>query len=298
LNEVVETLLDVKNVVGESIIFDDRRNALFWVDIIACEIHTLDLKTAAHRVWKTPEICTSIGLRADGGFVVGLTKNITLWDQGHTFDLLAQVEPNLPDNRLNEGVVGPDGAYWVGTMQNNMHPDGSPRDMTGATGHLYRVAPDGSTLRLSDDPFGISNTLAWTTDNKLLVADTLENEIYKYQWESGTNRLSGRQVHFPAFDRGLPDGSCLDADGYLWNCRVVGGNCVIRIAPDGAVDRVVELPCSWPTSCTFGGPDYAMLYITSARFTQSNEHLATVPWEGGVFAIDVGMRGRPSNRFG
>ena len=101
MNEVVETLLDVKNVVGESIIFDDRRNALFWVDIIACEIHTLDLKTAAHRVWKTPEICTSIGLRADGGFVVGLTKNITLWDQGHTFDLLAQVEPNLPDNRLN-----------------------------------------------------------------------------------------------------------------------------------------------------------------------------------------------------
>jgi sugar lactone lactonase YvrE len=74
----VETLLDVKSAVGENIIYDDRRNALFWVVIIECEIHTLDLKTAAHRVWQTPEICTSIGLRADDGFVVGLKKNITL----------------------------------------------------------------------------------------------------------------------------------------------------------------------------------------------------------------------------
>lgn len=298
MSDIVETLLDVKNIVGESIIFDDRRNALIWVDIIAGEIHALDLATVAHRVWPTPGICTSIGLRADGGFVVGLEKTVTLWDQGETFEVLAVVEPDLPENRLNEGVVGSDGAFWIGTMQNNMHTDGSPREMTGATGGLYRVAPDGGVHRLCDDAFGIPNTLAWTQDSKLLVADTLENQIYAYRWDPGANTLSGRQVHLPAFDRGLPDGSCMDAEGYLWNCRVVGGNCVIRIAPDGSIARIVELPCSWPTSCTFGGPDYATLYVTSARFTMSEDHLAAAPWEGGVFAVDAGVRGRPCNQFG
>ena len=107
-----------------------------------------------------------------------------------------------------------------------------------------------------------------------------------------------RLVFLTDFPRGLPDGSCLDAEGHVWNCRVVGGSCVLRIAPDGRPDRVAELPCGWPTSCAFGGAGLDTLFVTSARFTMSAGHLAANPSEGGLFALKPGVRGVPGNRFG
>ena len=99
-------------------------------------------------------------------------------------------------------------------------------------------------------------------------------------------------------DRGLPDGSTLDADGYLWNCRVGGGACLARYAPDGSLDSLIELPCSWPTKCAFGGPDLATLFVTSARFTMSAAHLQAHPQEGALIALRPGVAGRPAARFG
>jgi sugar lactone lactonase YvrE len=68
--------------------------------------------------------------------------------------------------------------------------------------------------------------------------------------------------------------------------------------PDGTIDRVIDLPCSWPTSCTFGGPDLDVLYVTSARFTMTAAHLDANPQEGSVFSLRPGPRGIRENRFG
>ena len=106
----------------------------------------------------------------------------------------------------------------------------------------------------------------------------------------------GRREFTQTHSKGLPDGSCLDAEGYLWNCRVAGGASVVRFAPDGRVDREIPLPCSSPTSCAFGGPDFATLFITSATFGME-QHQLEGGKQGGLFALDVGLRGRPANRF-
>lgn len=98
-------------------------------------------------------------------------------------------------------------------------------------------------------------------------------------------------------DRGLPDGSCLDAEGYLWNCRVAGGACLVRFDLNGAIDRIVELPCSWPTNCAFGGPNLDTLYVTSARIGLSAAHLKDHLYEGDLFAVDVGVAGNLEYRF-
>jgi sugar lactone lactonase YvrE len=90
----------------------------------------------------------------------------------------------------------------------------------------------------------------------------------------------------------------MDAEGAVWTCRVVGGACITRTLADGTLDRVIELPCSWPTSCTFGGPGLATLFITSARFTMTPGHLAANPQEGGLFAVQPGIAGVAENRFG
>ena len=42
--------------------------------------------------------------------------------------------------------------------------------------------------------------------------------------------------------RGVPDGSYLDTEGFIWNCRVVGGACVVMMDFNRNINRVIELP--------------------------------------------------------
>lgn len=291
-------LFDTRDVVGESLVWDDRRGRLVWVDIIGRRIHRLDPLTREHESWGTPDLVTSIGMRADGGAIVGLRKDVALWDYGGPFLTIATIEPDRPGTRLNEGVVAPDGSFWVGTMANNIGSDDAPIAITADEGQLYRVDAGGQVARLSEDRFGITNTMVWAPDGRFITTDTMKNALYSYAWSAGSSRLDDRRLFFDGFQRGLPDGSCMDADGFIWNCRVVGGSCLARIAPDGRLDRIVELPCSWPTSCAFGGADLDTLFVTSARFTMSAEHLEAHPHEGGLFALRPVERGVRSNRFG
>jgi len=288
-------VFDAADIVGESAIYDERRDVFVWVDIGGKRIHRLRLAERRHEAWPTPDFPTSIGLRTDGGAIVGLRDRVALWDYGGEFRTLAIIEPDLPDNRLNEGRVGPDGAFWVGTMQNNLHPDGAPKSMTRDSGAIYRIDVDGRVSQLTPREFGITNTMAWTDDARFLTADTTRNAIYAYDLRAGV--LSNKRVFAPPLDRGAPDGSCLDVNGRLWNCRAAGGASVACIRPDGTLDRFVDLPCTWPTSCAFGGPDFATLYVTSARFMMTAEHIDAHPEEGALFALEVGARGRAEHRF-
>jgi len=289
---------DARDVVGESLVWDEARARLVWVDIIGRRIHRLDPLSGAHESWPTPDLVTSNGLRKDGGAIVGLRKEIALWDFGGPFRTIATIEPDRPDTRLNEGVVAPDGSFWVGTMANNIGPDDAPRAITGEEGRLYRVDADGTVTALGKDRFGITNTMVWLPGGRLVTADTTKNALYSYAWDKEAVRLGEGLVFLADFPRGLPDGSCLDAEGYVWNCRVVGGSCVLRIAPDGRPDRVAELPCGWPTSCAFGGPDLGDLYITTARYGATPEALAAAPLSGNLLVCRPGAKGLPAPEFG
>ena len=295
MNAAPQIVLNAADIVGESIVYDDRRDALLWVDICGKRIHRLHLGSGGHEVWPTPEFPTSIGLRRDGGAILGLRKRIVLWDYGDRFEPLVDIESDLPSNRLNEGCVAPDGSFWVGTMQDNLTDAGEPREITAKTGALWRVTPDASVTRITPARYGIANTLAWTQDGRLLSADTLTNTIT--QLDCTAAGLTEPRLFASGPDRGLPDGSTLDADGYLWNCRVGGGSCLARYAPDGSLDGLIELPCSWPTSCTFGGLALTTLFVTSARFTMGPAHLSRHPEEGALVSLRPGVTGRPAHRF-
>ncbi|MBD9572734.1 SMP-30/gluconolactonase/LRE family protein [Ensifer adhaerens] len=292
----VDVVFAAENVVGESAVWDERQNKLCWVDIVGKSIHRLCPRSGKHEKWSFPDLITSIGLRNDGGAIVGLRKSIALWEFGGGLHVVTEIEPEFPGNRLNEGIVGPDGAFWIGTMQDNIAADDTPQATTAKAGRLYRYS-HGALHSVSDDRFGITNTLIWTDNGRLITADTEDNVIYSYALDANSWALHDRRSILSGFDRGLPDGSCMDAEGFIWNCRVAGGGCVVRFSPDGRIDRVVDLPCSWPTSCAFGGPQFETLFVTSARFTMSDEHLARNPHEGAVFALRPGTYGLPANRF-
>ena len=290
-------LFAAQDVVGESLIWSQRDQALYWVDIVGRRIHGLDPATGNHETWETPDFVTSIGPCSTSGFVVGLRRTVCRWTAGGDFEMLAHPEPDLPGNRLNEGKVAPDGSFWVGTMQDNLADDGSPLPLEHETGAYYRIGAGGDVTPLGPRDFGVTNTMIWTEDGRFITADTTKNELYAYDYDPAGQRLTARRPFGTAFDRGLPDGSCPDTDGGIWNCRVLGGGCVIRYDAAGHVDRIVDLPCSSPTSCAFGGPDLGTLYVTSSRFGMPAEHLATHEHEGGLFALDVGATGLPEHEF-
>lgn len=291
-------LFEARNIVGESIIWSEAEKALYWVDIGGKRIHRLEIAGNRHDSWPTPDLPTSIGMRKDGGFILGLRQSVCFWQPDGAFETFAVPEPHLPDNRLNEGRVAPDGSFWVATMQNNLNADGSPKDMDRQSGALYRIAPSGEIKQLTPNEYGITNTMGWTRDGYFLFADTPVNEIYRFAFDPATNSVSDRRTIVKDFARGLPDGSCLDADDHLWNCRVVGGSAVAQFDKDGALLQLVELPVSWPTSCTFGGDDLTTLFVTSARFTMPPEHLAAHPQEGSLLAVEGAGRGIPEPKFG
>ncbi|UVC08597.1 SMP-30/gluconolactonase/LRE family protein [Rhizobium sp. TH2] len=291
-------LLEARDLVGESILWSGEESALYWVDNGGKRIHRLEVAAGRHDIWPMPDFPTSIGMRKDGGFIVGLCREVCFWRPDGPFETFVVPEPDLPGNRLNEGRVAPDGSFWVSTMQNNLNADGSPKDMDRNSGAYYRIDPSGSITQLTMNEYGITNTMAWTSDNRFLTADTLANEIYSFAYDPSSRTIGDRKTIVDGFERGLPDGSCLDVDDNLWNCRVVGGSSVACFDARGSLRNLVELPVSWPTSCTFGGAGLSTLYVTSARFTMSEKHLAANPLEGSVLAVDVNTRGKPEPKFG
>jgi sugar lactone lactonase YvrE len=102
--------------------------------------------------------------------------------------------------------------------------------------------------------------------------------------------LADKRLFTGSDPRGAPDGSRLDGEHVLWNCRIACGAGIIRYSREGSLTGFIDLPCSWPTSCAFGGTQFDELYVTSARFTMSADHLRRHPEEGALSSVDGGQR--------
>ncbi len=292
-----EIAYDARDGVGESALWSPSERALYWVDIIAKTIQRVEIASGRQDQWTMPEFPTAVALRKKPGLLVAMARTVRLFDFDNEPEVFVEPEPDRPANRLNEGCCDPQGRFWVGSMQSNLNPDGSEKKMTADTGRLYRIDPDGTcTLNDPGHEYGITNTMAWRDDGSFLFADTLADTIYRFDFDAAAGVVGNRSVYAKEPGRGYPDGSTLDAAGYLWNARF-GAGCLIRFAPDGGIDRIVDLPVTNPTSCTFGGDDLRTLFVTSARFTLSDAQLAANPQEGALLALDVGVGGKEEPVF-
>ncbi|HWJ75850.1 MAG TPA: SMP-30/gluconolactonase/LRE family protein [Kaistia sp.] len=267
---------------GEGVVWHAAERAVYWTDINRFLIHRLDTESGSVRSWFFDEPVTAIGITdRDGTFLIALGSRLILWQPAKDARAdFARPEANTPAARLNDGRPDPFGDLIIGSMFNNVAPDGSAVDISGPPlGALYRVRSDGSIETIKRD-IGITNTMAWDLQRgRFYTADTLKNEIWAFDYDAATGALSGERDHFTGFDRGSPDGSQIDAEGHLWNARY-GGGCVVRISPEGTVSGVLDMPVGNVTNCTFGGDDLKTLYVTTAQGGSGPlERLA-----GGLFA--------------
>jgi sugar lactone lactonase YvrE len=194
--------------------------------------------------------------------------------------VLLRPEPDRPENRLNDGCVGPDGSLCFGSMDSG---ESEP------TGRFYRWSRSG--LAGFGRPAVVTNGPAIDATRGLLYAtDTVARRVSRHRL--GPEGIPGPAEPFVVFGEGEghPDGMTVDAEGHVWIAHW-GGSRVTRFAPDGRPVLVVPIPTAQVTKPAFGGPDLATLYVTTAARGRDRE---TDPMAGHVFAFDIGIRGCPA----
>ncbi|PMU86544.1 MULTISPECIES: SMP-30/gluconolactonase/LRE family protein [Pseudomonas] len=273
--------------LGEGPFWDVPTQALYWVDIAGKQ--ALRLLDGQLQAWRLPEHVSAFIPCERGDALVTLSSGVYRLDLASAALSLFCVADLHAGNRGNEARCDAQGRLWLGTMQNNIGERGEDLPVTRRSGGLFRVDADARVTPLLHG-LGIPNTLLWSDDGRQVhFGDSLDGTLYRHAIQAN-GQLDPAQPWFGPHGRGGPDGSAMDSQGYIWNARW-NGSCLLRLTPDGEVDRIVELPVSRPTSCVFGGPDLTTLYITSAA--SPLEH----PLDGAVLAIEVDVPGKPCHRF-
>lgn len=283
-----EEVGDVVCEVGEGPIWDDRVDALRWVDLTAGLVHGHDavrgqlppLELGRHVGFVVPTGADLLLAGVDDGFAcVGLDG---------TTQLERAVEPRRPQMRINDGKADPAGRVWAGRMQ-----IADP----GPAGALHRLDADWSlTPQLSG--LTIPNGIGWSPDgSRMYFTDTAWGRVDAFAYELATGALSDRRTfaEVPA-EAGRPDGLTVDEEGCVWLALWTGA-AVHRYTPDGRLDTIVRTPARQTTSCVFGGPDRRDLFITTASLGLTDQELADQPRAGRVFTCRPGVAGLRTDPF-
>lgn len=283
----VELVVDCRDDVGESPRWDDRAQALLWVDVSHGTVHRYDPATADLTEARLPEVVSSLALRESGGYVVTMGEGLfALGADLRLGERLAALAP-APGCFLNDSGVDPAGGLWVG----------SGSETVGADGTLVRVGTTGQIDQVLTG-FALANGIGWSPDGRTAyLADSLAGVVYAFAFETPTASLANRRVFYTAGpDDGLPDGLAVDAEGGVW-IAFWGGWCVRRYLPDGRLDRTYRLPVAQVASCAFGGPSLRDLYITTARYELDEADRAAQPTAGGLFRLATDVAGYAPAKF-
>ncbi len=278
--------------LGEGPLWDVEEGALFGVDVVGKKVWLRGPDKNAYREWAMPDVVSSIALRKGGGAVVTMSDGFFEFDfdSGECERIGAPIEADL-NTRFNDGKVDRQGRFVAGTMDNRI---------TEPLGSIYRMDPDRAVMKL-DGEMVCSNGPCWSPDGRTFYfTDSMRARIYAYDYDTATGNVSNRRVLIDFADQGIdcaPDGCTVDAEGYLWNALCLAGK-IARIAPDGTLERTIDMPVEYVTSVMFGGENLDMLYVTSLRIP-----LRRVPPKeanaGALFVVQgLGVRGIPESRTG
>ena len=285
-----ELLFDAKSTLGEGPVWDFKKQLLFWVDIEGYQLHQYNPSSGKNKNWSFDEMIGAAVPKENGELLLAMERGLASFNL-ETGEVTKHrvLENSDPKIRFNDGKVGPDGAFWVGTMDKGCAPN---------AGNFFRVASNFETS-LEIPNTSISNGLAWTSDKRTFYyidSATFEIRAFDFNPENGSISNGKSVVKIPE-EYGSPDGMCIDEEDMLWVAHW-GGNCVRRWNPKmGEVREKIEVPAPHVTSCCFGGKDLKTLYITTARSGLSARQLEEYPLSGGLFVCEPNIKGTPITYF-
>jgi sugar lactone lactonase YvrE len=285
MNQTARLLLDSQCALGEGPIWHAGRQQLFFFDI---NEQTLFAVTAGGEIvdsWLFNETVAAAAIVDDHTLVLATDTGLKEFDlTTGGMNRINEIEADNPLTRTNDSRVHPSGAFWIGTMTR-------AEEEPGGSVYHYRAGQ----LTTIKSGIKIPNATCFSPDGRIAYwADTPTKKIMQVATDPATGLPVGEWTLFADVSdgRGYPDGAVVDSQGYLWNAKW-GGSCVVRHAPDGSIDRIVEVPVSQVTCPAFGGADLKTLFITTANKNLSADQLAAEKVAGGLFVLDVDVAGLP-----
>ncbi|MBS9403523.1 SMP-30/gluconolactonase/LRE family protein [Halomonas sp. TRM85114] len=283
----LEVALPLEMSLGESPLWSQARQTLYWVDINHGTIYAW--RPGAGMPPETITLDEKVGCVAlcEGGLLGAASSGLVRlrlpfdnkpeplaanpeWHEGH-------------GNRFNDGGCDPAGRFWVGTID---------ADATHPTAALYSL--EGGELVRRQAGIGIANGLAFSPDRRWLYhTDSLTRRILRYPFDAISGSLG--EPH-PWVDLetlglpGVPDGAAVDSEGHYWSA-LYGGGKVVRFSPEGEWVASIEVPCPHPTMPAFGGADLRTLYITTATQHLDAEEKRQWPAAGSLLCASVEVAG-------
>jgi xylono-1,5-lactonase len=271
--------------LGEGPVWIQRDHTLRFVDIKERRVYRFDPASGDLTFAVAPEPPGFVLPVRGGGFVVGCKNGLYRLDEARrTLTRVAEVEPHLPNNRLNDGCVGPDQALWFGSMDD---------EEVAPSGCLYRCASEWRMTALDRD-ICITNGPAFSPDGRTFYhTDTMNRIVHAFDHLSH-GELSNKRV-FAMIEKGAgwPDGTAVDAEGDVW-IALWGGWGVRRYSSSGELLNTVRFPCANVTKIAFGGDDLRTVYATSAWKGLSAADRAAQPLAGDLFTFRVDTPGLAS----
>lgn len=285
----IECVWPAEAVLGEVPYWDAEIAALYWTDIDGGLIFRFDPASGCRQQFAVAHEVGCIVPRDDGGFVTAIESGLAYLDSGlTTFDVFAMPEIDQPKTRFNDGKCDRLGRFWAAST------DKDEREPLAA---LYCLHGSGQLVREIDGVI-VGNGLGWSPDNKTMYfTDSGIGTIFALDYDIDTGKTANRRIFATVDDSaGFPDGLTVDAEGYIWSAHWRGWR-ITRYAPDGRIDRIIEMPVPNVTSLAFGGPVLDRLFVTTARSTLTDQEISEAPLSGGLFVVDAGVTGLPEPRF-
>jgi len=281
---MLETVGERLSKWGEGPVWFD--GFLWYVDIKGHALVRLDPEQGSEVAWPVgQEIGFAVPCES-GRWIFGGDRGLFYFDpDSGAMDLITDPEPDLPNNRFNDGKCSPDGRLFAGTIA---------RDKVAGAARLYRL--DGTLdCSVAFGPVTNSNGLAWSADGKtLFYIDSPSQEVKAFSYDGETGLLSDPQVVVRCPEEGVsPDGMCIDSEDFLWIAFCHGGR-VARFHPKtGEEVERIPVPAHETTSCCFGGPGLKDLFITTGECSGRDGDQG-----GRIFVLrDAPAPGCPTERF-
>jgi xylono-1,5-lactonase len=275
-----------RDELGEGLLWSERENAVYWVDILRPALHRLSLADESVTSWPMPgKIGWVVERRDRPGFIAGMQSGFCEL----TLDPVRVVprvspEPQYPGNRMNDAAVDGRGWIWAGTMD---------CDARLETGSLYCLDANFNVTR-RDTGYIVTNGPGFTPAQDFVYHnDTARGIVYRFAvTPDGVLHDKEKFLTFSP-EAGLPDGMTVDAEGCVWIAHW-GGARVSRFKPDGTLERTIPLPAAQITNCVFAGAGLDRMFVTSAAVG----HREAEPLSGALFEVDAGgIRGLPPRYF-
>ena len=277
-----ELIVDYACHTGEGPLWHPDEQCLFWLDIPRGRLFRYDPNTGDHAQVYEGEAIGGFTIQEDGALLLfGARGRVAAWRNGEVRTVIEEIPEEL-NTRFNDVIADPLGRVFCGTMSSQDRP-----------GHLYRLDPDGS-LTILLEGLGTPNGMGFSLDRKrFYFTDSRRRTISRFDYDEETGKIArGVRFHEAPEGEGSPDGMTVDAEGHIWSARW-DGNCLLRLAPDGAEELRIPFPARKVSSVTFGGPDYSDIYVTTAG---GHEKETEGPGAGALFRLRTGGRGLPEFR--